>query len=152
MKKTLLLLVVVVALAVGAKVYLFRPKPIPLDVYSVRRGGVQATVSGTSAGTVRAIKEAKVAPEMSGLVTRIHHREGARVAKGDVLLELDRKDLFAQYAVASANLGVARSQVAQARLKEEWFRKERNRLRALYESSKGKPEAAIFRPSAIRKG
>ncbi len=143
MKKTLILLVVIVAAAVGAKVYVFRQKPIPLEVCVVRRGDVQATVSGTSAGTVRATMEAKVAPEMSGVVTRIHHREGSRVHRGDVLLELDRKDFFAQYVVACANLGVARSQLAQARLKEDWFRKERDRLRALYQASRGKENQIV---------
>lgn len=141
--KTLLLLVLVVGIAVGAKAYLFTPKPIEVVVHTVRRGSVQATVSGTSAGTVRAIKEAKVAPEMSGIVTKIHHREGARVKKGDVILELDRKDLFAQYVVACANLGVARSQLAQAKLKEEWFRRERDRLKSLYEGSKGQSTQVV---------
>lgn len=147
MKKTLLSLVVIVAVAVGAKVYLFRPKPVPVKVCTVRRGQVEATVASTSAGTIHAIRETKVAPELSAIVTKIRHREGAKVAFGEPILEMDRKDLFAQYAVACANLGVAESQAAQARLKSDWMAKERDRLEDLHERSKGQSTQVVSEQS-----
>lgn len=54
----------------------------------------------------------RVRAQVSGQVVRVHYREGSRVKKGDVLVEIDSR--FARLALAKAEAAVKR---AEARLK-----------------------------------
>ena len=61
-------LLVVGSIIVGISlcvVYLTRPRPIEVAVVSVERGRVEATVTNTRAGTVKAIRRAKIAPAVA---------------------------------------------------------------------------------------
>jgi len=98
---------VVVAAAVALRLTVLAPQPIEVRVAAVERGVVEDTVSNTRAGTVKARLRAKLSPQIGGLVVRLPHRQGERVAKGDLLLELDSS-------VQRAQLEVARREVVTA--------------------------------------
>lgn len=91
------LIVLLAGMAVAAAVYWFnRPEPLKVAVVAVTRGAVAATVANTRAGTVEACQRARLAPPIGGQIARLPAREGARVQKDEVLLELWNDDLRAQ--------------------------------------------------------
>ena len=69
MGKSLVKFLVVLALVTLAGWAIFnqlKPNPVEVAVHTVSRGWVEATVANTRAGTVKACRRAKLAPQMSG--------------------------------------------------------------------------------------
>src|SRR5262249_6517917 len=81
----LLVLLVVIVLLVAYYVIADRDTPLTTDAY------VQAYV-------------ARVAPQVGGLVVRVHVEEGSTVRKGDVLFELDHRPFQHRVAMLEAKL------------------------------------------------
>lgn len=80
------------ALAAVSLYFLFRTQPIIIDAVEVRRGRVEATVSTTAAGTIDAEAVASLTPDYPGRITGIPVKEGDRLKKGDVILEMDNDE------------------------------------------------------------
>ncbi|MEW5910341.1 MAG: efflux RND transporter periplasmic adaptor subunit [Thermodesulfobacteriota bacterium] len=80
--------------------YLTRPKPVEVSVKPVEKGMVERTVSNTRAGTVKACRRAKLSPGIGGQISKLPIREGERVKKGELLLELWNEDLLAELKLA----------------------------------------------------
>ena len=78
-----------VIVAVGLRLTVFAPKPVPVQVVTVTRGRVEQTVSNSRAGTVKARRRAKLSPQLGGRVVALPKRKGERVVAGEMLLELD---------------------------------------------------------------
>lgn len=74
------------------------------------------------AGRVAPYKIAEVRPQVSGIIQKRLFEEGADVAAGQVLYQIDPSEYEAELANARANLAVAEANVAPARLKMERFR------------------------------
>jgi HlyD family secretion protein len=94
------------------KLTLFAPQPLAVRVFAVETGRVEATVTNSRAGTVRARRRAKLSPEIGGRVVAIPHPEGDRVRKGQLLLKVDD-------ALQAARLEVARREQAAAEAEDE---------------------------------
>lgn len=94
---------VLIPLALAAW-YFTRPKPIPVALGKVERGLVEATVSNTRAGTIKACHRAKLAPPAGGQIAQLRVKKGQRVVAGQVLLELWNNDLQAQERLAQEQL------------------------------------------------
>ena len=77
-----LVVVGLVALAVVLRLTLFAPESIPVRVVAVEKGRVEETVTNSRAGTVKARRRAKLAPEIGGKVLSLPRRRGARRASG----------------------------------------------------------------------
>ncbi len=111
--RSLIVIAVLILLAVVAW-YFMRPEQ-PLVVLSkVGRGVVEATVSNTRAGTVKACRRAKMSPPSGGQISRINVKKGQRVAAGTILLELWHKDLRAQETLAQEQLATVKSRASEA--------------------------------------
>jgi HlyD family secretion protein len=102
-KKIAVFALVAFALAAGSA-YLMRSKPVPVVLQTVERGTVEAAVSNTRAGTVKACRRAKMSASAGGQISRLLVKKGQRVRKGQVLLELWDKDLQAQQKLADDQL------------------------------------------------
>lgn len=63
------------------------PQAIPVTVENVALRPVQRVVYISA--TIHGLEEVVVAPEVEGIVRRLHHEVGDRVRPGDVLVELD---------------------------------------------------------------
>jgi membrane fusion protein, multidrug efflux system len=63
------------------------PPPVPVAVVEARLSNVDRTL--TAIGSLQAVRQATVAPEVAGRVTRIHFESGARVKAGDPLVQLN---------------------------------------------------------------
>jgi len=123
--------VVLVAVAVW---YFTRPKPIGVELVKVERGTVEATVSNTRAGTVKACRRAKLSAPAGGQISRLLVKKGQRVKANQVLLELWDKDLQAQEQLAQEQLATAQTQAHQACVQADLADKEADRARQLKES------------------
>ncbi len=86
---------------VALRLTLFAPKPVEVRVVTVERGRVEATLTNSKAGTVRARLRSRLAAETGGRVVEIAHREGEHVSAGEVLVRLNDSSLRAQHDLAS---------------------------------------------------
>lgn len=103
------------ALLLGAALWHYtRPELPSVELVRVAPGLVEATVSNTRAGSVKACRRAKLAPPAGGQIARLLVHKGQRVQAHQVLLELWDRDLQAQQALARAQLDSARTQAQQA--------------------------------------
>ncbi|MEO6975977.1 MAG: efflux RND transporter periplasmic adaptor subunit [Gallionella sp.] len=122
---------VLVAVAVW---YFTRPKSIEVELVKVERGTVEATVSNTRAGTVKACRRAKLSAPSGGQISHLLVKKGQRVKANQVLLELWDKDLQAQEQLAQEQLATAQTQAHQACVQADLAEKEADRARQLKES------------------
>lgn len=98
--------ILIVLLLIGGGYYLWSTGQLPFVSNATAAQGAN-TASGYIEG-----KEYKSASEISGRVSAVHADEGARVAAGDVLVELDHALLDAQIAQAQAAVQTAEAQLA----------------------------------------
>ena len=71
------------------RLYIFVGDRVPVIVATAEPGRVEEAVTNTRGGTLEVRRRAKLSPEVGGVVIALPFREGQRVAKGDVVLELD---------------------------------------------------------------
>jgi HlyD family secretion protein len=120
-----------VALLIIAGWYFTRP-PLPrVQLITVGRGLVEATVSNTRAGTVKACRRAKLSAPSGGQISHLLVKKGERVKTGQILLELWDKDLQAQENLAQEQLVTAQTQAKQACLQADLAEQEAGRARQL---------------------
>jgi len=109
----------------------FAPAKLKVRVAKVERGTVEETVSNTRAGTVKARRRAALSPEIGGRVTAIPHRKGARVERGDLLLQLDDSTQRAQLVLAERDRDSAKAERDRACLAADRAAREESRLEHL---------------------
>ncbi|MGH8677314.1 MAG: efflux RND transporter periplasmic adaptor subunit [Burkholderiales bacterium] len=114
MRRTAIIVFALIAIAAAAVWYVSRPTPVAVILASAERGTVEATVANTRAGTITACRRAKLAPRSGGQIAKLNVKEGDRVRKGQILLQLWNDDRSAQLHVAEDQLESARSRRAQA--------------------------------------
>jgi len=112
-------LIVLTGAALGARTLLKKGIPVPVEVEPVRRGHVEATVTAVSSGTVEAKVDSIISSEFMGSVMKINFDEGDTVEEGDLVVELDTRELDAQVKVAEANLAAGRARLEQAKVAAE---------------------------------
>ncbi len=131
--KKLIVLLIVVAVAVGVIWYMGREPPPKVLLHTVARGTVEKTVSNTRAGTVEACRRSKLSMPTGGRVDALLVDEGDRVESGQVLLSLWNKDRMAMQAQASAQLLVARGNTKKICVEAQNAEREAARLDTLLE-------------------
>ena len=82
----------------------------PIPVVAVTVEARQFTDEFTALGTARSNESIQVTPRISSVVTRIAFEEGQDVQAGDLLVELDNRELRAKLEMAKAALRKVRSQ------------------------------------------
>ena len=115
--KTLLrlsLTLLIVAVLGYAAWHFTRPQPPEVELATLARGAVEATVVNTRAGTIKACRRAKLAPAAGGQIVKLWAKEGERVAAGQPLLELWNRDLTAQRELASRQLNTSEARLREA--------------------------------------
>jgi HlyD family secretion protein len=110
-----LLVVIVIVAAVATLVWwLGRPKPVQVVLTEVGRGTVESTVSNTRAGTVEACQRTKLSTIAGGRIEVLAVKEGDRVKKGQLLMQLWNADQQAEQRLAQAAQETARKRVVEA--------------------------------------
>ena len=113
--------------------YFTRPAPLIVPLARVERGTVEATVSNTRAGTIKACRRAKLAPPAGGQIAHLLVKKGQRVTANQILLELWNDDLRAQAQLAQEQLGTSQTQAQQSCMQADLADKEAERARQLKE-------------------
>ena len=107
---TSIVIVAVVLFLTWAK----RPKPIAVIIAPADQGEVQRTVTNTRAGTLKACRRAGLSPAIGGQISRLPVREGDKVKKGQVLLEMWNDDISAQVSLAKSEILASESRIKEA--------------------------------------
>ncbi|HBE73952.1 MAG TPA: hypothetical protein DDW31_07710 [candidate division Zixibacteria bacterium] len=89
-------------------------KSTGVQAAAVRKGQIVSTVSAP--GSVKAETEVKISAYVMGKVTRLPVKEGDRVRKGQVLVQIDPANYEAQVKQARASLDLAQASLAQSGL------------------------------------
>jgi HlyD family secretion protein len=127
-----ILLVALIIIGVGVLIwYTTRPKPLPVSVTQVEKGTVEATVSNTRAGTVKACRRARLAPAIGGQIAQLYVKKGDHVTTGQLLLSLWNDDLEAQKLLAQRETIAARASAEQPCLLADNAQREARRLEDL---------------------
>ena len=126
-KHVVLIVIAILAVAGGAFAYSKRgPKPTEIEIATVAREDIQAKV--TANGKVQATKKVDISATIPGQITLLAVKEGDRVSKGQLLLQIDatnpraaaRSNEFSMQALlqdeqsAQANLSQARTDLRRA--------------------------------------
>jgi HlyD family secretion protein len=127
-----LIYLLALALLIAAVWYFTRPAPIKVELFTVGRGTVEATVNNTRAGTIKACHRAKLSAPSGGQIAHLLVKKGDRVKTGQVLLELWNNDLQAQSRLSQEQLVTAKNQAEQACLQADLAKKETFRARQLH--------------------
>ncbi|HEU4986329.1 MAG TPA: efflux RND transporter periplasmic adaptor subunit, partial [Rhizobiaceae bacterium] len=112
-----LLTILVVAAAAAVAAYLSLSGSGAETVYTttpVERGAMTVQVSAT--GTLEPLTQVDISSELSGVIRSVPVEENQRVAKGDVLAELDTTRLAAQVERAEASVKAAAANVTEAKV------------------------------------
>jgi HlyD family secretion protein len=132
MRKWFLRLIIPIGVAaVVLRFTVFRPEPVLVKAVPVARAEVDATITNSKAGTVRARHRAKLSPEVGGRVVEIAKREGAWVKQDEVLVHLNDATPRAQLQLAQASLRVAAAARNQACLARDRAQRELSRKQVL---------------------
>ncbi len=70
------------------------PSKIPVSAVIVQPKAINNQITVT--GTITANEDIELRSEVSGIIQRIHFKEGSRVKKGDLLVSLDHEELSAE--------------------------------------------------------
>ncbi len=156
MKKLLLLIVLLLAAGTFALYqYLTREQPIKVTVQTVERGLVEATVSNTRAGTVKARKRADLTPPIGGQIATLNVRKADKVKAGQVLLTLWNKDLEAENRLAESEVTAAEATLKEACLLADLAERQARRQKDLIKTratSAANLDEAISEAQAKRAG
>lgn len=88
-------------------------RAIPVEVVTVRRGTMVRTLSVT--GSLRSDEDVQISSKLIGKVVGVFAKEGDRVRRGQLLVQLDDREILAQWQQAKAALRAAEARYAQAR-------------------------------------
>jgi len=103
--------------AFGYGAWQWTATPAPQTAYrTVAAEPGPLTVEVSATGTLQPLTQVEVSSELSGVVRSVEVEENQRVARGDVLAELDTTRILAQVERAKANIAAAEARVADAQV------------------------------------
>jgi len=129
MKKKVLIIGGIIVMIVVLALVIFKPfskseGEVTFETVKVTRGNISVTVTAT--GTIEAVTSVDVGTQVSGIIDKVYVDFNDRVKQGQLLAEIDRKQLKAQLEQSQASLDQAKAQFVY---QEATF----NRMKALYE-------------------
>jgi len=145
----------VTAFIVGLFWVLSIPDPIAVTVATITPGDVEATVTNTRAGSVKACRRARLAPLNGGLIDTMLVKEGQRVTAGEILVSLWNKDIAAELVLAKNEADAARARAGETCVRYNVAKKEATRQNKLLQqklTSQEQAEAAQGNAMAAKAG
>lgn len=88
------------------------PPAVPVSLVAVSTA--DAVYYDEYPGTVTALNEIELRPQVTGFITGIHFKDGSRVRKGQLLYSIDAQLYTANYDQAVANLNVQQANLSRA--------------------------------------
>ena len=137
----LALFVLIGATLVYAIWHFTRPQPPEVELATIERGTVEATVVNTRAGTIKACQRAKLSPTSGGQIVKLWVKEGDRVKAGQALLELWNRDLAAQRDLAMRQLSTSEARHREACIMADNAKREADRTQQLADKGFVSPQS-----------
>lgn len=125
------ILTVPLALVLGR--FMLDPGSVSVRSVPVERSQVEATITNSKAGTVRARHRAELSPETGGRVVDVPFREGDSVERGDVIVALNDASERAELLHARRSLTAAEAALKETGLAADYALRELTRKRSLAE-------------------
>ena len=133
MKKIIISVVIIAAIA---GFFIVKPeKPVEVRMAAASAGKVEALVSNTRSGTVKACNRSRLSLAQGGQVSQLYVDQGDKVNAGDLLLELWNDDMKAALAQARAQVRMAELNKASACRQAEADQREVVRQRELHKKN-----------------
>ncbi len=104
--------IIAAAAIASLAVYRIRYSPVEVQAFKASNGTVVAEVMGT--GTLEAKKGAAISPKISGLIVNVLADQNDRVAKDQLLVELDDGDLLQQVEMAKADIASLKANIERS--------------------------------------
>jgi HlyD family secretion protein len=117
-KKFIWLIIILIIASIGYKLATKKKEITTIESDEVKKRVIVKTISAS--GIVEPIKTVNISSEIAANIKRLLVKEGDIVKKGDLLLELDRKNIEAEVEQQKAGLAQQKynSQMANSRLKQ----------------------------------
>lgn len=90
--------------------------PIPVVTATARSGDLGVYLEAI--GTVTPVYTVAITPQVTGVVTEVHYREGQMIHKGDPLIDIDPRPFQAQLQQAQGTLERDQNLLAQAQMNQ----------------------------------
>lgn len=111
--KRLLYSGIIILVIAAISILFYRRNIIEVQVFVVKKGPIERTITGVSSGTVEPLRRANLQPLLPLKIKEVYFREGDRVRKGAVIVRLDDSELHIKLDLQKAMLASA-----EFRLKE----------------------------------
>lgn len=132
MKKPKIIIFVIAIAVVAYLIWLFtRPNPLEVMVGKAEMGKVEAVVTNTRAGTIKACRRARLAPITGGQIDKLPVKEGQHVEAGQVLLEMWNEDLQAQLLLVKQEAVAAKARAKETCVRADVAKREAHRQEKL---------------------
>lgn len=112
--KNLIITAIIVIVLVAFIFYIRKPDPVIVQLATVEYGTVEAIVTNTRAGTVKACRQAELAPALGGQISSLPVEKGQKVNQNDILLELWNDDLKARLSLTEKEAIAAQARAEEA--------------------------------------
>ncbi len=119
-----------------------RPQPPEVELATIARGTVEATVVNTRAGAIKACRRARLAPAAGGQIVKLWVKEGERVQAGQPLLELWNRDLAAQRDLSTRQLSSSEARRHEACIMADNAKRAAERSQQLADKAFVSPQSA----------
>jgi multidrug efflux system membrane fusion protein len=95
--------------------------PIPVVTATARSGDLGVYLEAI--GTVTPVYTVAITPQVTGVVTEVHYREGQMIHKGDPLIDIDPRPFQAQLQQAQGTLERDQNLLAQAQMNQTRYQR-----------------------------
>lgn len=127
MKKKTIIIVVCSLAVLAAAFLLFKPaKKDKISLETAKVGTIDIKNSVTATGTVKPVTEVEVGTQVSGIIDKLYVDFNDNVKAGEVIAEMDKVTLEAEYQSAQSELSSAKTEY-------DYRTKEYTRIKALYD-------------------
>jgi len=137
----LLISSVIVIIVLVAIIFLRQPKPVSVIVQAAETGRIEAIVTNTRAGTIKACRRAQMSPAVGGQISALPVKVGDSVKQGQLLLSMWNEDLQAQLTLAKRQAEAEQARSQQACVNAQVAKQEAARSRKLFKQGLSSTEA-----------
>ena len=130
--KNLTITAIIVIVLIAFIFYIRKPEPVIVQLATVESGTVESIVTNTRAGTVKACRQAELAPALGGQISNLPVEKGQKVNQDDILLELWNDDLKARLSLTEKEAIAAKARAEEACTVSSVAKKEADRIVKLF--------------------
>ena len=137
----LIIAATIIVIVIAAFYLLRQPKPVGVITQAVAQGTIEAIVTNTRAGTIKACRRAQMSPSVGGQISVLPVKVGDAVKKGQLLLSIWNDDIQAQLVLTRRQADAAAARSQQACVSAQVAQQEAARSHKLFKQGLASTEA-----------